>query len=153
MGEQLNQHTREGWKVFKVISLQIAMGTMGAMVENSIEISHVAKAFGATQAVVDVSFEVTPGEIFGLLGLNGAGETTTIRLMLDIFKPDRGTVSILGGPMTEEKKDRIGYMPEKRGCIKMCPWSAVWSTWESLKGCPMLMHIHASSPCSSASNW
>ena len=82
---------------------------------NTVEVSHLAKAFGATKAVVDVSFTVEPGEIFGLLGPNGAGKTTTIRLMLDIFKPDAGTVSILGGPMTEAKKDRIGYMPEERG--------------------------------------
>ena len=82
---------------------------------NPIEVTHIAKAFGDTKAVVDVSFTVHPGEIFGLLGPNGAGKTTTIRIMLDIFKPDRGGVSILGGPMTEEKKERIGYMPEERG--------------------------------------
>jgi ABC-2 type transport system ATP-binding protein len=80
------------------------------------EVSHVAKSFGETRAVVDVSFGVKRGEIFGLLGPNGAGKTTTIRMMLDIFKPDRGTVSILDGePMTEAKKDKIGYMPEERG--------------------------------------
>jgi ABC-2 type transport system ATP-binding protein len=82
---------------------------------HTVEISHVAKAFGDTQAVADVSFAVERGEIFGLLGPNGAGKTTTIRLMLDIFRPDRGTVSVLDGPMTEEKKGRIGYMPEERG--------------------------------------
>ncbi|UCF62505.1 MAG: ATP-binding cassette domain-containing protein [Anaerolineaceae bacterium] len=82
---------------------------------NPIEVSHVAKSFATTQAVADVSFEVHRGEIFGLLGPNGAGKTTTIRLILDIFKPEKGTVSILDGPMTEAKKDRIGYMPEDRG--------------------------------------
>lgn len=82
---------------------------------NPIEVSHVAKSFGATQAVVDVSFAVQRGEIFGLLGPNGAGKTTSIRLILDIIKPEKGTVSILGGTMTEAKKDRIGYMPEERG--------------------------------------
>jgi ABC-2 type transport system ATP-binding protein len=82
---------------------------------NPVAVSHIAKSFGTTQAVADVSFAVERGEIFGLLGPNGAGKTTTIRIMLDLFKPDRGTVSILGGPMTEEKKERIGYMPEERG--------------------------------------
>lgn len=81
----------------------------------TVEVSQLAKSFGNVQAVNDVSFAVTPGEIFGLLGPNGAGKTTTIRMILDIFKPDRGTISILGGPMTEAKKDRIGYMPEERG--------------------------------------
>lgn len=82
---------------------------------NPVTVSHVAKSFGPIQAVQDVSFDVRDGEIFGLLGPNGAGKTTTIRLMLDIFKPDTGDVSILDGPMTEEKKNRIGYMPEERG--------------------------------------
>lgn len=81
----------------------------------AIEISHIAKSFGDTKAVVDVSFNVQRGEIFGLLGPNGAGKTTTIRVMLDIFKPESGTVSILGGPMDDENKTRIGYMPEERG--------------------------------------
>ena len=44
----------------------------------------------------------------GLLGPNGAGKTTTIRIILDIFKADRGSVALLGGPMTEAKKDLIG---------------------------------------------
>jgi ABC-2 type transport system ATP-binding protein len=80
-----------------------------------IEVLHIAKSFGETQAIKDVSFEVKAGEIFGLLGPNGAGKTTAIRIMLDIFKPDKGSVSILGGAMTEEKKAKIGYMPEDRG--------------------------------------
>ena len=66
------------------------------------EVSHIAKSFGHTQAVADVSFAVERCEIFGLLGPNGSGKTTTLPVMLDVFKPDRGAVSILGGPMTEE---------------------------------------------------
>jgi ABC-2 type transport system ATP-binding protein len=81
----------------------------------SIEISHVAKSFGQTQAVADVSLAVAQGEVFGLLGPNGAGKTTTIRMMLGIYRPDGGTIAVLGGPMTERKKDRVGYMPEERG--------------------------------------
>jgi ABC-2 type transport system ATP-binding protein len=81
----------------------------------TVELSHISKSFGTLKAVDDVSFDVEKGEIFGLLGPNGAGKTTAIRVLLDIFKPDTGTVSILGGPMTEAKKDKIGYMPEERG--------------------------------------
>ncbi|MER2598241.1 MAG: ATP-binding cassette domain-containing protein [Caldilineales bacterium] len=81
----------------------------------AVELSHIAKAFGAVQAVSDVSFTVNQGEIFGLLGPNGSGKTTSIRVMLDIFKGDAGKVSVLGGPMNEAKKNRIGYMPEERG--------------------------------------
>jgi ABC-2 type transport system ATP-binding protein len=85
---------------------------------STVKVSHVRKAFGDVQAVRDVSFEVHPGEIFGLLGPNGAGKTTTIRMMLDIFRPDGGEVEIFDGTLTEEKKNRIGYMPEERGLYK-----------------------------------
>jgi len=101
---------------------------------NSVEVRHVAKSFGKNQAVKDVSFEVKPGEIFGLLGPNGAGKTTTIRMMLDIFKPDRGEISILGGKITEEKKNRIGYMPEERGLYQDIPLERCLVYFGRLKG-------------------
>ena len=85
---------------------------------NTVEVLHLAKRFGAKQAVTDVSFAVAPGEIFGLLGPNGAGKTTTIRMMLDIFQPDAGSVQLFGGKLDLAKKRRIGYMPEERGLYK-----------------------------------
>lgn len=81
----------------------------------TIEVNQITKRFGTQQAVDGVSFSVDCGEIFGLVGPNGAGKTTAIRILLDIFKADSGSVSILGGPMSEQKKDRIGYLPEERG--------------------------------------
>lgn len=75
----------------------------------------VSKSFGAVRAVDDISFQVDHGEIFGLLGPNGAGKTTTIRMILDIIRPDHGQIEVLGGPMSEDKKARIGYLPEERG--------------------------------------
>ena len=82
---------------------------------NTVEVNNLAKSFGEVQAVRDVTFSVGKGEIFGLLGPNGAGKTTTIRVLLDLFRADAGDVAVLGGPMTEEKKHLIGYMPEERG--------------------------------------
>ncbi|HWQ05017.1 MAG TPA: ATP-binding cassette domain-containing protein [Longilinea sp.] len=82
---------------------------------STIQVENIIKSFGSQRAVDGVTFEVDSGEIFGLLGPNGAGKTTTIRIILDIFKADSGRVSILGGPMNEEKKNRIGYLPEERG--------------------------------------
>lgn len=101
-----------------------------------IQVSQIAKSFGDTYAVVDVSFEVKKGEIFGLLGPNGAGKTTAIRILLDIFQPDHGEVSILGGPMSEDKKDRIGYMPEERGLYQDIPLERCLIYLASLKGVP-----------------
>jgi len=100
----------------------------------TVEVSHVAKSFGKNKAVEDVSFNVRPGEIFGLLGPNGAGKTTTIRLLLDIFKPDAGEVAVLGGPVTEEKKNRIGYMPEDRGLYQDIPLERCLVYFGQLKG-------------------
>lgn len=80
-----------------------------------IEAEDISKRFATVQAVDDLSFTVRRGEIFGLLGPNGAGKTTTIRMILDIIKPDSGQISVLGGPMNEAKKARIGYLPEERG--------------------------------------
>jgi ABC-2 type transport system ATP-binding protein len=101
---------------------------------STVEISHISKSFGSLKAVDDVSFEVEKGEIFGLLGPNGAGKTTAIRILLDIFKADHGSVSIMGGPMTEEKKDRIGYMPEERGMYQDIPLDRCLAYLASLKG-------------------
>jgi ABC-2 type transport system ATP-binding protein len=101
---------------------------------HAVEVSHLKKAFGATQAVADVSFAVEKGEIFGLLGPNGAGKTTSIRLLLDIFQPDAGKVSILDGPMSETKKNRIGYMPEERGLYQDMPLEACLVYLGTLKG-------------------
>ncbi len=100
----------------------------------TVELSHISKSFGSLKAVDDVSFEVEKGEIFGLLGPNGAGKTTAIRVLLDIFRPDHGSVSLLGGPMTEKKKDRIGYMPEERGMYQDITLDRCLTYLASLKG-------------------
>ena len=103
----------------------------------TVEVSHIHKSFGPTQAVDDVSFRVERGEIFGLLGPNGAGKTTTIRIILDIFKPDSGQVSVLGGSLDETKKNRIGYLPEERGLYKDQKLETVLLYLGTLKGMEM----------------
>lgn len=100
----------------------------------TVELLNVSKSFGAVKAVDDVSFGVEKGEFFALLGPNGAGKTTCIRILLDIFKPDHGSVTILGGPMSEEKKNRVGYMPEERGLYQDIPLERALIYLSSLKG-------------------
>ncbi len=102
----------------------------------SVEVVEIAKAFGTTRAVQEISFSVQKGEIFGLLGPNGAGKTTTIRMILDIFKADRGSIAVLGGPMTEAKKNLIGYMPEDRGLYQDIPLEQCLQYLGRLKGLP-----------------
>ena len=86
--------------------------------KNAVSVQNIRKSFGQVEAVRDVSFEVWPGEIFGMLGPNGAGKTTSIRIILDIFKANGGQVSVFGGELNEGKKNRIGYLPEERGLYK-----------------------------------
>ena len=73
------------------------------------------KAFGQRTVVDDVSFAVRRGEIFGFLGPNGSGKTTTIRMALDIIRPDGGAVSILGSPPGLPTLRAVGYLPEEAG--------------------------------------
>lgn len=81
----------------------------------ALRVLDLSKSYATVKAVDGISFEVNHGEIFGMLGPNGAGKTSTIRMILDIIKPDSGQIEVLGGPMTEDKKSRIGYLPEERG--------------------------------------
>jgi ABC-2 type transport system ATP-binding protein len=86
--------------------------------QTAIAVDHVSKTYGDFRAVDDLSFEVYPGEIFAMLGPNGSGKTTTMRMILDIIKPDSGRISVLGGSLTDATKDRIGYLPEERGLYR-----------------------------------
>jgi ABC-2 type transport system ATP-binding protein len=74
------------------------------------------KRFGDFTAVAGIDFEVRRGEIFGLLGPNGSGKTTTIRMMLGLLPPTAGTVHVLGVPVSqhsEEIRPRVGYMAQR----------------------------------------
>ena len=81
----------------------------------ALEIQGVTKRFGTFTAVDDVSFRVVPGRIFGFLGTNGAGKTTTMRMVLDILRPDQGTITWDGTPNTAIPRQTFGYLPEERG--------------------------------------
>jgi len=90
------------------------MNTPAILVANDI-----VKHFGTVRAVDGVSFKVRKGTITGLLGRNGAGKTTALRMITGIFYPDRGTVSLFGSTDgIEGVRDRIGYLPEERGLYK-----------------------------------
>jgi ABC-2 type transport system ATP-binding protein len=81
----------------------------------AIRLDGIYKAYGEKVAVEDLDLQVSRATICGLLGPNGAGKTTTIRIILDIIGADRGAVAVLGGTLTPETRDRVGYLPEERG--------------------------------------
>jgi ABC-2 type transport system ATP-binding protein len=79
----------------------------------------VVKVFGHVRAVDGVSFTVRSGSITGLLGRNGAGKTTAIRMITGIFMPDSGVIDWMGGRAGgADFRDRVGYLPEERGLYK-----------------------------------
>lgn len=84
----------------------------------SVDVRGVWKRYGETDVVVDLSFDVRPGEVLGFLGPNGSGKTTTMRMILDIVRPARGEISVFGAPPGVEHQDRIGYLPEDRGLYR-----------------------------------
>jgi ABC-2 type transport system ATP-binding protein len=102
----------------------------------AVDVTHVYKSFGETRAVQDVTFSANPGEIFGLLGPNGAGKTTLLRMILDIYKPEQGQIAVLGGPIDESRKNRIGYLPEERGLYQDLSLERVLVYLAALKGVP-----------------
>jgi ABC-2 type transport system ATP-binding protein len=101
---------------------------------NALVVEKVSKNYGDFQAVKDLSFEVRQGELFALLGPNGSGKTTTMRMILDILKPDTGSIAVLGAPITDATKDRIGYMPEERGLYRSVPVLEMMVYLGTLKG-------------------
>jgi ABC-2 type transport system ATP-binding protein len=82
-----------------------------------IEARHVAKRFGRFEAIEDLSLSVPEGSVFALIGPNGTGKTTTIRMLMNILRPDRGDISVLGTPsrrLAPRDFERIGYVSESQ---------------------------------------
>jgi ABC-2 type transport system ATP-binding protein len=83
-----------------------------------VEFNHVRKVYDTKVAVHDLSFCIERGTMFGLLGPNGSGKTSSIRMMTGMTAPDSGTISLFGKPYSRSVLCRIGYLPEERGLYK-----------------------------------
>ena len=83
-----------------------------------VALQDVSKSYDTKVAVRGVSLRIEPGTMFGLLGPNGSGKTSSIRMMIGITVPDSGTVSLFGQPFTRAALKRVGYLPEERGLYK-----------------------------------
>ena len=83
-----------------------------------VELQHVRKAYDTKIAVADLSFTIEPGSMFGLLGPNGSGKTSSIRMIIGITVPDSGTINLFGQPFHRSILKRVGYLPEERGLYK-----------------------------------
>lgn len=103
---------------------------------NPLIVNHVIKQYGDKTAVNRVQFEVSKGEIYGLLGANGAGKTTTMRMILGLIYPDQGTITYNGQAYSKDLLNTMGYLPEERGLYPKVKVSEQLIYLAQLKGMP-----------------
>jgi len=101
---------------------------------SAISLDRVTKRFGTHVAVNDLSLEVPDGSIYGFIGPNGSGKTTTIRMIMHILLPDSGRIKVLGRDDTRAARDDIGFLPEERGLYKKMQVRQLLRYYGGLKG-------------------
>ncbi|MHB1308808.1 MAG: ABC transporter ATP-binding protein [Limisphaerales bacterium] len=100
---------------------------------NTVELNQVTKTFGKTTAVANLSLAVPPGSVYGFIGPNGSGKTTTLRMIINILRPDQGTVRVFGGELRDARSSRIGYLPEERGLYRRMKVRSILRFYGELK--------------------
>lgn len=104
----------------------------------AIRLAGVTKRFASTRAVDDLSLTVPAGCIYGFIGPNGSGKTTTLRMIMRILLPDAGTIDVLGtGARDPRVRDRVSYLPEERGLYKKMAVRRLLRYYGRLKGRPL----------------
>lgn len=100
----------------------------------AVQIDHVTKTFGKLVAVDDLSLDVPEGTIYGFIGPNGSGKTTTLRMIMRILHPNQGEITVLGDRSLDAANDRVGYLPEERGLYKQMKVRDILRFYAELKG-------------------
>ncbi len=101
---------------------------------DAIAIRNVTKRFNGTTAVDDLDLTVPRGSLYGFIGPNGSGKTTTLRMIMHILLPDRGEIEVLGERDTRAAHDRVSYLPEERGLYKRMTVRRLLRYYGALKG-------------------
>lgn len=101
---------------------------------DAVEISNVTKAFGAMTAVDELTLTVPEGSVYGFIGPNGSGKTTTMRMIVNIFYPDRGSIRVFGKERTGTRSEQIGYLPEERGLYRKMEVRPLLEFYGQLRG-------------------
>ena len=101
---------------------------------SAVRLEEVSKRFGSVHAVDGLSLNVPRGSIYGFIGPNGSGKTTTLRMILHILLADAGRIEVLGETGTRAANDRIGYLPEERGLYRKMTVQRVLIYYAGLKG-------------------
>jgi ABC-2 type transport system ATP-binding protein len=103
---------------------------------SAIAIRSVTKRFGAVEAVHDLTLTVPEGSIYGFIGPNGSGKTTTIRMIMNILVPDAGEITVFDRRDRSAAREAVGYLPEERGLYKRMTVRQVLQYYGQLKGKP-----------------
>jgi ABC-2 type transport system ATP-binding protein len=101
----------------------------------AVEIEQVTKTFGNHTAVRELSLQVPANSIYGFIGRNGSGKTTTLRMIMRIFHPDSGHIRVLGEEVWQAASDRVAYLPEERGLYRKMKVRDVLRFYAQIKGC------------------
>jgi ABC-2 type transport system ATP-binding protein len=101
---------------------------------NAVELEGVTKRFGRHVAVDRLDLAVPEGAVYGFIGPNGSGKTTTLRMILRIIYPESGRVAVLGRSEGNVADDRVGYLPEERGLYKRMKVRDLLTYYARLKG-------------------
>jgi ABC-2 type transport system ATP-binding protein len=101
---------------------------------NAITIRNVTKRFNGVVAVNDLDLTVPRGSLYGFIGPNGSGKTTTLRMIMHILLPDQGEIEVLGESGTSPARDRVSYLPEERGLYKRMSVRRLLRYYGALKG-------------------
>ncbi|MGO9462889.1 MAG: ABC transporter ATP-binding protein [Isosphaeraceae bacterium] len=100
----------------------------------AIAIENVVKRFNGVVAVNDLDLTVPRGSLYGFIGPNGSGKTTTLRMIMHILLPDSGEIEVLGERGTQAARDRVSYLPEERGLYKRMSVRRLLRYYGSIKG-------------------
>ena len=101
---------------------------------HAIALNTVTKRFAGVAAVDQLTLTVPEGSIYGFIGPNGSGKTTTLRMIMHILLPDEGTIEVLGSKDTKAARDQVSYLPEERGLYKKMSVRRLLRYYARLKG-------------------
>src|SRR4029079_18007356 len=101
---------------------------------HAIRLTDVTKRFHGVTAVEGLTLAVPDGSIYGFIGPNGSGKTTTLRMIMHLLLPDQGQIEVLGTAATAAARDRVSYLPEERGLYKKMAVRRLLRYYGRLKG-------------------
>jgi ABC-2 type transport system ATP-binding protein len=104
-------------------------------VPDAIRLTDVTKRFSGLTAVDRLTLAVPTGSIYGFIGPNGSGKTTTLRMIMNILLPDEGAIAVLDSATSAAARDRVSYLPEERGLYKKMTVRRLLRYYGQLKGC------------------